>query len=37
MLYLYNSLTRSKEEFIPLVSGKIGMYACGITFMIAVI
>lgn len=31
MLYLYNSLTRTKEEFVPLVSGKIGMYACGIT------
>lgn len=31
MLYLYNSLTRTKEVFIPLVPGKIGMYACGIT------
>lgn len=31
MLYLYNSLTRQKEQFIPLVPGKIGMYACGIT------
>ena len=31
MLYLYNSLTRKKEEFKPLVPGKIGMYACGVT------
>lgn len=31
MLYLYNSLTRKKEEFKPLVPGKIGMYVCGIT------
>ncbi|PJD92622.1 MAG: cysteine--tRNA ligase [Legionella sp.] len=31
MLYLYNSLTREKEVFKPLVPGKIGMYVCGIT------
>ena len=31
MLSLYNSLTRSKEQFIPLKAGKIGLYACGIT------
>ena len=31
MLYLYNSLTRSKEQFIPIQPGKIGMYVCGIT------
>ncbi|MDI1351173.1 MAG: cysteine--tRNA ligase [bacterium] len=31
MLFLYNSLTRKKEEFIPLKPGKIGIYACGIT------
>lgn len=31
MLSLYNSLTRSKEQFIPLKPGKIGLYACGIT------
>lgn len=28
---LYNSLTRKKEEFIPLEAGKVKMYACGIT------
>jgi cysteinyl-tRNA synthetase len=31
MLHLYNSLTRKKEAFKPLVPGKIGMYVCGIT------
>lgn len=31
MLYLYNSLTRKKEQFIPIQPGKIGMYVCGIT------
>lgn len=31
MLYLYNSLSRTKEEFKPLVPGKIGMYVCGVT------
>ena len=28
---LYNSLTRKKEEFVPLRSGKVHMYVCGIT------
>lgn len=28
---LYNSLTRRKEELVPLEAGKIKMYACGIT------
>ena len=28
---IYNSLTRRKEEFIPLEQGKVKMYACGIT------
>ena len=27
----YNSLTRQKEEFVPLNKGKVKMYACGIT------
>lgn len=31
MLYLYNTLTRSKEQFVPMTPGKIGMYVCGIT------
>jgi cysteinyl-tRNA synthetase len=30
-LKLYNTLTRRKEEFRPLVPGKVGMYVCGIT------
>jgi len=30
-LKLYNSLTRSKDEFKPLVEGKVGMYVCGPT------
>ncbi|MBQ9118003.1 MAG: cysteine--tRNA ligase [Clostridia bacterium] len=28
---VYNSLTKRKEEFIPLEEGKVKMYACGIT------
>ncbi|MBF0120212.1 MAG: cysteine--tRNA ligase [Desulfobacterales bacterium] len=27
----YNTMTRSKEHFKPLVSGKVGMYSCGPT------
>jgi len=30
-LYLYNSLTRKKEEFNPIKSGKVGLYTCGPT------
>jgi cysteinyl-tRNA synthetase len=28
---IYNSLTREKQELIPLVAGKLGLYVCGIT------
>ena len=28
---IYNTLTRTKEEFTPLEEGKVKMYACGIT------
>ena len=28
---IYNTLTRKKEEFIPIEEGKVKMYACGIT------
>ena len=28
---IYNSLTRTKEEFIPLKEGQVGMYVCGPT------
>ena len=28
---IYNSLTQTKEDFIPIRSGKIGLYACGMT------
>ncbi len=28
---IYNTLTRKKEEFIPLCDSKVNMYACGIT------
>ena len=30
-LYLYNSLTRKKEEFTPIKSGEVGLYTCGPT------
>ncbi len=28
---IYNTLSGKKEEFVPLESGKVGMYACGVT------
>ena len=28
---LYNTLTRTKEEFVPLEEGKVKMYVCGPT------
>jgi cysteinyl-tRNA synthetase len=28
---IYNTLTRKKEEFVPVKAGKVGMYACGPT------
>jgi cysteinyl-tRNA synthetase len=31
MLYIYNSLTRQKEPFTPLVPGQVRMYVCGMT------
>ena len=31
IMKIYNSLTRRKEEFVPLEAGKVKMYACGIT------
>ena len=30
-LKLYNTATKHKEEFVPLVEGKVGMYVCGVT------
>ena len=30
-LQIYNTLSRSKEEFIPLNPGRVGMYVCGMT------
>ncbi|AIQ65750.1 Cysteine--tRNA ligase [compost metagenome] len=30
-LYIYNTMSRSKEEFVPLEPGKVKMYVCGPT------
>ena len=30
-IHIYNSLTRKKEEFIPVEKGKVKMYVCGMT------
>ncbi len=30
-VFLYNTLTRQKQEFIPLKKGKVGLYTCGPT------
>ena len=30
-LRIFNTLTRKKEEFVPLVPGQVGMYSCGVT------
>jgi cysteinyl-tRNA synthetase len=31
MLKIYNTLTRQKELFKPIIAGKVGMYVCGVT------
>ncbi len=31
MLKIYNSLTRKKEVFTPIIPGKVGIYVCGMT------
>jgi len=31
MLSLYNSLSRKKEEFTPIIPGQVRMYVCGMT------
>jgi len=30
-LKLFNTITRSKQDFVPLQEGKVGMYVCGVT------
>ncbi|MGH8743725.1 MAG: cysteine--tRNA ligase, partial [Burkholderiales bacterium] len=31
MLKIYNTLTRDKQPFVPITSGKVNMYVCGMT------
>ena len=31
MLQIHNTITRQKEDFVPITPGKIGMYVCGVT------
>jgi cysteinyl-tRNA synthetase len=31
MLKVYNSLTRQKQDFVPIEPGRVGMYVCGMT------
>jgi cysteinyl-tRNA synthetase len=31
MLKIYNTLSRAKQEFVPRVTGQVGMYVCGMT------
>ncbi|HLE40279.1 MAG TPA: cysteine--tRNA ligase [Nitrospirota bacterium] len=31
MIKLYNTFTGKKEQFVPLIQGKVGIYACGVT------
>jgi cysteinyl-tRNA synthetase len=31
MLHVYNSLVRAKQAFVPIVSGQVRMYVCGMT------
>src|SRR5437763_17044366 len=35
-LKVYNTLTRRKEEFIPLIEGRVGMYVCGPTVSVEI-
>ena len=30
-LKIYNTMTRRKEDFVPLREGQVGLYACGVT------
>ncbi len=31
MLQIHNTITRKKEDFVPITPGEIGMYVCGVT------
>ena len=33
-LFIHNTLTNKKEEFVPIEKGKVKMYVCGVPFWV---
>ena len=36
-MQIFNTMTRKKEEFVPVHEGKVGIYACGPTVYLSLI